>query len=120
MSSNSRVRDNKLNRSKLERGERDLTPSRIINSSKNIRLSSQVVVAKGDNNQIQIQRMNVNELMEESKKLTSIQEDSQVHDLTVLELVDSVISILMPQQSNQLKNFTLFPFKKDKINRLCQ
>lgn len=58
--------------------------------------------------------------MEESKKLTSIQEDSQVCDLTVLELVDSVIAILMPQQSNQLKNFTLFPFKKDKIIRLCQ
>ncbi len=60
MSSNSRVRCDKLNRSKLERGERDLTPSRIINSSKNIRLSNQVVVAKGDSNQIQIQRMNVN------------------------------------------------------------
>ena len=57
----------------MERGERDLTPSRIINSSKNIRLSNQVVVAKGDSNQIQIQRMNVNELMEESKKLTSVQ-----------------------------------------------
>lgn len=120
MSNNSRIRGDKLNRSKLERGERDLTPSRIINSSKNIRLSSQVVVAKGDNNQIQIQRMNVNELMEESKKLTSIQEDSQVCDLTVLELVDSVINVLMPAQPNQLKNFTLFPFKKDKINRLCQ
>jgi hypothetical protein len=58
--------------------------------------------------------------MEESKKLTSIQEDSQVYDQTVLELVDSVINILMPTQPNQLKNFTLFPFKKEKINRICE
>jgi hypothetical protein len=79
-----------------------------------------VIVAKGENNQIQIQKVHVNELMEESKKLTSIHEDSQMCDLSTLELVDSVISILMPAQPNQLKNFTLFPFKKDKIIRLCQ
>ena len=115
MSSNSRVRGDKLNRSKLERGERDLTPSRIINSSKSIRLSNQVVIAKGDNNQIQIQKMNVNELMEESKKLTSIQEDSQVYDLTVLELVDSVINVLMPSQPNQLKNFTFSLSRRTKL-----
>lgn len=58
--------------------------------------------------------------MEESKKLTSVQEDSQVHDLSVMELIQNIISILMPSQPNQLKNFTLFPFKRDKIIRLCQ
>jgi hypothetical protein len=47
MSSNSRMRGDKLNKSKIDRGERDLTPSRIINSSKSIRLSNQVIVAKG-------------------------------------------------------------------------
>lgn len=40
--------------------------------------------------------------------------------MSVLELIDNVISILMPNQPNQLKNFTLFPFKRDKIIRLCQ
>lgn len=55
--------------------ERDLTPSRIINNTKNIRLSNQAVVAIGDNsNMMQIQRVPVNSLLEESKKLTAPQE----------------------------------------------
>lgn len=45
-------------------GNRDLTPSRIINSIKNIRLSNQVVVAIGDStNMMQIQRVPVNSLL---------------------------------------------------------
>lgn len=44
--------------------DRDLTPSRIINASKNIRLSNQVVVAIGDNaNMMQIQKVPVNSLL---------------------------------------------------------
>jgi hypothetical protein len=35
------------------KNERDLTPSRIINSSKNTRLSSQVIIAKGDKGALQ-------------------------------------------------------------------
>lgn len=35
------------------KNERDLTPSRIINCSKNTRLSNQVVIAKGDKNSLQ-------------------------------------------------------------------
>lgn len=44
--------------------ERDLTPSRIINNTKNIRLSNQAVVAMGDTaNMMQIQRVPVNSLL---------------------------------------------------------
>lgn len=63
------------------RAERDLTPSRIINSAKNPRLNNQVVVAKGDT--LQIQRVPVNALMEESKKLNN-QPDDFSGDLTLL------------------------------------
>lgn len=58
--------------------------------------------------------------MEESKKLTSIQNGEPEADLSVLDLIDNVIGILMPSQQSKIKNFTLFPFKKDKIVRLCQ
>lgn len=51
--------------------QRDLTPSRIINSSKNTRLSNQVVVAKGDILSLQFEKVHVNSLMEESKKLNN-------------------------------------------------
>jgi hypothetical protein len=65
--------------------ERDLTPSRIINNIKNIRLSNQVIVAIGDNtNMMQIQKVPVNSLLEESKKLTNLQEDVQFHDINAI------------------------------------
>ena len=57
ISTNSRIR-NTMDKSKAER---DLTPSRIINSAKNTRLSHQVFVAKGET--LQIQRVPVNTLM---------------------------------------------------------
>lgn len=60
----SRIKSAKPNFNKTAK-ERDLTPSRIINSIKNIRLSNQAVVAMEDNkNTIQIQRVPVNQLME--------------------------------------------------------
>ena len=63
--------------------ERELTPSRIINETKNIRLSNQAVVAISDNaNMMQIQRVPVNSLLEESKKLTVAQEDVYLSDLS--------------------------------------
>lgn len=69
----SRVRSTVGNFNKTAK-ERDLTPSRIINTTKNIRLSNQAVVAIGDNcSMMQIQRVPVNSLLEESKKLTSPQ-----------------------------------------------
>ena len=44
--------------------ERDLTPSRIINNTKSIRLSNQAVVATGDSTSLmQIQRVPVNSLL---------------------------------------------------------
>lgn len=67
MSNNSRIR---LDRSKAQEG-RDLTPSRIINSSKNTRLSNQVIVATGDKHGLQVQRVPVGSLMEESKRLNN-------------------------------------------------
>ena len=56
MAGNSRIKS-ALDRSKLQ--ERDLTPSRIINSSKNTRLSSQVVVAKGDKGGLHFEKVPV-------------------------------------------------------------
>lgn len=53
------------------KNQRDLTPSRIINSSKNTRLSNQVVIAKGDKNSLQFEKVPVNSLMEQSKKLNN-------------------------------------------------
>lgn len=101
--------------------ERDLTPSRIINNIKNIRLSNNAVVAIGDNaNMIQIQRVPVNSLLEESKKLTSYQEDFRMTDLGIMELVDSVLQTLFAYSQQKPLNSPLFPFKKDKIVRLCQ
>lgn len=58
VSNNSRIR---LDRSKAQ--ERDLTPSRIINSSKNTRLSNQVIVATGDKHSLQVQRVPICSLM---------------------------------------------------------
>ena len=73
MSRNSRIRSGTSAINKTAK-ERDLTPSRIINNIKNIRLSNQVVVAMGDtSNTMQIQRVPVNSLLQESKKLTMAQ-----------------------------------------------
>ncbi len=61
----SRVRSTVSNTFNKTAKERDLTPSRIINNIKNIRLSNQAVVAIGDNvNMMQIQRVPVNSLLE--------------------------------------------------------
>lgn len=43
---------------------RDLTPSRMLTSAKNIRLSNQAVIAKGENNNRLIEKVHVNTLME--------------------------------------------------------
>lgn len=59
-SRSSRIRSGTSNVSK----NRELTPSRIINANKNIRLSNQVVVAMGDHvNMMQIQKVPVNSLL---------------------------------------------------------
>ena len=102
--------------------ERDLTPSRIINSIKNIRLSNQAVVAKGDTTaMMQIERVPVNSLLEESKKLTTTAEETPLWDVSILELADTVIQTLMaPMQAKSLSTSTIFPFKKEKVIRLCQ
>ncbi len=63
-----------MERSRLENKERDLTPSRIINSSKSIRLSNQVVVAttsETNANNIKIERVPVYTLKDEARKLTT-------------------------------------------------
>ena len=53
-----------------------MTPSRIINDTKKIRMSNQAVVAMGDNiNMMQIQRVPVNSLLEQSKKLVMRDEE---------------------------------------------
>lgn len=120
---NSRIRPgtSQLDRSRLER-ERDLTPSRIINSSKNIRLSSQVVIAKGDNSNITIEKVPVNSLMEESKRLTAQPEDTFANqNLSGMELIDNIISILLPTGGyHKVSPTSLFPFKRDKIIKLCE
>jgi hypothetical protein len=65
LSSNSRVKAFQKNK------ERELTPSRILTSAKNIRLSNQAIIATGENsNNMQIQKVHVNTLLEESKRLT--------------------------------------------------
>ena len=64
-SRNSRIKSSKSTTFNRTAKERDLTPSRIINSIKNIRLSNQAIVAMEDNkNTIQIQKVPVNQLME--------------------------------------------------------
>lgn len=115
----SRIRSGTSN---LGRKERELTPSRIINASKNIRLSNQVVVAIGDHaSMMQIQKVPVNSLLEESKKLTTTQEEVHFHDQSSLELAETVIQTLCahsPQQKGAATS--LFPFKRDKVIRLSQ
>jgi hypothetical protein len=101
--------------------ERDLTPSRIINNIKNIRLSNQAVVAIGDSSNImQIQRVPVNTLLEESKKLIATQGELQICDESGYELAEGVIQKLLTMGQQKQANSGLFPFKKDKIMRLCQ
>lgn len=119
---------NVSNNSRIKSGmdkktERDLTPSRIINSSKNTRLSNQVVIAKGDKNSLQFEKVPVNSLMEESKKLNNQNyEDScsGVFDQGLQELADNILMMLMPTNGvSKIINSNLFPLKKDKIYRLC-
>lgn len=115
----SRIRSGTSNISKKER---DLTPSRIINASKNIRLSNQVVVAIGDHvSMMQIQKVPVNSLLEESKKLTTTQEEVQFHDQSSIELAETIIQTLCAHSPQQKGSATsLFPFKRDKVIRLSQ
>ena len=115
----SRIRSGTSN---LGKKERDLTPSRIINASRNIRLSNQVVVAIGDHVSVmQIQKVPVNSLLEESKKLTTTQEEVQFHDLSSIELAETVIQTLCAHSPQQKGSATsLFPFKRDKVIRLSQ
>lgn len=120
VSGNSRIK------SVYEKGknERDLTPSRIINSSKNTRLSNQVVIAKGDKSGLQFERVPVHSLMEESKKLNNQNyEDSTcsgTFDQGLQEMIDNILMILMPANGmSKIINSNLFPLKKDKIYRLC-
>jgi protein phosphatase len=78
----SRIRSGTSN---IGKKERELTPSRIINANKNIRLSSQVIVATGDHvSMMQIQKVPVNSLLEESKRLIAPQEEVQFHDISSL------------------------------------
>lgn len=65
LSNNSRIK----NMQKKEQ-PRDLTPSRMLTSTRNIRLSNQAVIAKGENHNRLIEKVHVNTLMEESKRLT--------------------------------------------------
>jgi len=119
-SRSSRIKSAKPNFSKTAK-ERDLTPSRIINSIKNIRLSNQAVIAMEDNkNTIQIQRVPVNQLMEESKKLTATYEDLHLSDLSSVEFAEGIIQTLLAHNKQKNSNPSLFPFKKDKVMRLCQ
>lgn len=99
-----------------------MTPSRIINANKNIRLSNQVVVATGDHvSMMQIQKVPVHSLLEESKKLTAPQEEPQFHDISSVELAEGVLQTLC-SQGQQVKGAatSLFPFKREKVVRLCQ
>ena len=76
-----------------------------------------MVVATGDHvSMMQIQRVPVNSLLEESKKLTTPQEELPFNDLSSLELAESVLQTLLSQG----KGGTLFPFKREKVVRLCQ
>lgn len=112
MPRNSRIRSGTGGPLNKTAKERDLTPSRIINSIKNIRLSNQAVVAMGDNPMImQIQRVPVNSLLEESKKLTTTQDLTHFHDQNSLELADSVLQTLLAL-SPQHKPSALFAFKR--------
>jgi hypothetical protein len=120
VSNNSRIRNYMEN----TKNERDLTPSRIINSSKNTRLSTQVVIAKGDKNSLQLERVPVNSLMEESKKLNNQNHEesscSNAFDQGLQEMIESILVVLMPANaSSKLTNSNIFPLKKDKIYRLC-
>jgi hypothetical protein len=57
---------------------------------------------------MQIQRVPVNSLLEESKKLTAPQEEMPFHDLSSLELAESILQTLLTQG----KGSALFPFKR--------
>ena len=117
----SRVRSTMCNNFNKTAKERDLTPSRIINNIRNIRLSDKAVVAIGDNsNMMQIQRVPVNSLLEESKKLIATQEEYKMQDLSIMELVENVLQTLCAYNQQKSLNSALFPFKKDKVMRLCQ
>ena len=117
MTGNSRIKS-ALEKSKLQ--ERDLTPSRIINSSKNTRLSNQVIVAKGDKHTLQLEKVPVGSLMEESKRLANLPEEGiSAYDQSLCDLTDNVLMMLMPANSSKFNNSNLFPLKKDKIYRLC-
>lgn len=101
-----------------------MTPSRIINSSKNTRLSNQVIIAKGDKSGLQFERVPVHSLMEESKKLNNQNyEDSTcsaTYDQGLQEIIDNILMILMPTNGvSKIINSNLFPLKKDKVYRLC-
>ena len=64
MARSSRIRSVLSNMNKTMNKERDLTPSRIINSIKNIKMSKQAVVATGENpNIMQIQKVPLNSLL---------------------------------------------------------
>ena len=59
--------------------------------------------------------------MEESKRLNNQPDDDFSGDLTLLELTDNVLAMLMPKNGvSKLNGSNFFPFKKDKIHRLCQ
>lgn len=117
MAGNSRIKS-ALDRSKLQ--ERDLTPSRIINSSKNTRLSNQVIIAKGDKFTLQLEKVPVGSLMEESKRLANLPGDGvSAYDQSLCELTDNVLMMLMPTNTSKFNSSNLFPLKKDKIYRLC-
>lgn len=75
------------------------------------------MIAKGDT--LQIQRVPVNTLMEESKKLNNHIDDNS-NDVSLLELTDNILGILMPRNGTpKLSGTNLFPLKKEKILRLC-
>jgi len=85
-------------------------------------MSKQAVVATGENpNIMQIQKVPLNSLLEESKKLITTQQDMQFHDISNLEFAEGILQTLFAngQQKAPLTS-TLFPFKKDKVIRLCQ
>ncbi len=72
-------------------------------------------------NMMQIQKVPVNSLLEESKKLTTTQEEIHFHDQNALELADTILQTLYNHSPQQKTSVTsLFPFKKDKVVRLCQ
>ena len=80
-----------------------------------------MVIAKGDKNSLQFEKVPVGSLMEESKKLNNQPDDGvNAYDQSLYELTDNILMILMPTNGVSKFNGTnLFPLKKDKIYRLC-